>query len=143
MHRWPFYPGTGDADETGGGRGLGFTLNLPTPYGTPRQEQLSALGASLETFAAKLRPQLVLLSAGFDSHRLDPVGDLGLETEDFAALTNMVLDVADTYAGGRMVSVLEGGYDPQILADCVALHLAEMLKRSKQSRGTTAETASR
>ena len=73
----------------------------------------------------------MLLSAGFDAHRLDPVGNLGLETEDFIPLTSLVLDVADAYAGGRFVSVLEGGYDPQILADCVELHLAEMLKRSR------------
>ena len=74
----------------------------------------------------------MLLSAGFDAHRLDPVGDLGLETEDFIPLTTQVLDVADAYAGGRCVSVLEGGYDPKILADCVELHLAEMLNRDKQ-----------
>ena len=72
----------------------------------------------------------MLLSAGFDAHRLDPVGNLGLETEDFIPLTNLVLDVADTYAGGKIVSVLEGGYDPEILGDCVAVHLAEMLKRN-------------
>jgi acetoin utilization deacetylase AcuC-like enzyme len=75
---------------------------------------------------------LVLVSAGFDSHRIDPVGDLGLETEDFIPLTNAVLDVADTYAGGRIVSVLEGGYDPVILADCIAVHLGEMLKRANK-----------
>lgn len=129
MHRWPFYPGTGDSDETGGGPGLGTTLNLPIQYGTPRADQLRLFGDRLEAFAAQIKPQLVLISAGFDSHRLDPVGDLGLETEDFATLTNMVLDVADTYAGGRVVSVLEGGYNPPIVADCVAVHLEEMLKR--------------
>ena len=74
----------------------------------------------------------MLLSAGFDAHRLDPVGNLGLETEDFIPLTNLVLDVADAYAGGKLVSVLEGGYDPEILADCVEVHLAEMLKRAKK-----------
>ncbi len=134
IHRFPFYPGTGDADETGGGRGLGFTLNLPTAFGTPRQTYLDAFSGALETLAAKVKPELVLLSAGFDAHRLDPVGNLGLETEDFIPLTALVLDVAEAYAGGRFVSVLEGGYDPQILADCVELHLAEMLRR-----GTTAK----
>jgi acetoin utilization deacetylase AcuC-like enzyme len=129
IHRWPFYPGTGAADETGGGRGRGTTLNLPVEFGTSRQDYLAAFAAGLEKIAAVVKPQLVLLSAGFDTHRLDPVGSLGLETEDFAPLTNLVLDVADTYAGGRLVSALEGGYDPAILADCVALHLAEMLKR--------------
>ena len=129
IHRWPFYPGTGDADETGARRGLGTTLNLPITYGTSRKSYLAAFSANLEKFADRIKPQLVLLSAGFDAHRLDPVGDLGLETEDFIPLTTLVLDVADAYAGGKMVSVLEGGYDPAILADCVELHLAEMLKR--------------
>ena len=82
---------------------------------------------ALETFAAKLKPQLVLVSAGFDTHRLDPVGSLGLETEDFVPLTDLVLDAADAYAEGRLVSVLEGGYDPPILADSVAAHLGEMI----------------
>jgi len=129
IHRWPFYPGTGDTDETGAGDALGTTLNLPIAFGTPRKEYLAAFSANLEKFAERIKPQLILLSAGFDTHRLDPVGNLGLETEDFAALTNLVLDAAAAHAGGRLVSVLDGGYDPQILADCVALQLAEMLKR--------------
>ncbi len=131
MHRWPFYPGTGDSDETGEGRGLGTTLNLPIRYGTPAGYQLRVFGDRLQEFAAKIRPQLILISAGFDSHRLDPIGDLGLETEDFASLTNMVLDAAEAHAGGRLVSVLEGGYNPPILADCVAAHLSQMLKRNR------------
>jgi acetoin utilization deacetylase AcuC-like enzyme len=130
IHRWPFYPGTGSADETGGGPGLGATVNLPIEYGTPREEYLEIFREALDSFAAKIRPQLVLVSAGFDSHRQDPIGDLGLETEDFATLTNAVLDVAETYAGGRVISVLEGGYDPPILAECVEVHLREMLNRS-------------
>jgi acetoin utilization deacetylase AcuC-like enzyme len=130
IHRWPFFPGTGDSDETGGGPGLGTTLNLPVKFGTPRNDYLSLFRNNLEEFAAKIKPQLVLVSAGFDTHRLDPVGNLGLETEDFVPLTNMVLDVADTYSAGRVVSVLEGGYDPDILADCVTVHLAEISKRS-------------
>lgn len=134
IHRWPFFPGTGDADETGSGRGLGATLNAPIEYGTPRKEYLKIFADRLERFAARMMPQLVLISAGFDAHRLDPVGDLGLETEDFGLLTNLVLDVADTYAGGKVVSVLEGGYDPKLLADGIELHLAEMLKRNKASQ---------
>jgi acetoin utilization deacetylase AcuC-like enzyme len=130
IHRWPFYPGTGRADETGGGPGEGTTVNLPIEHGTPRAEYLEVFRDALGSFAAKIRPELVLISAGFDAHRHDPIGDLGLETEDFIPLTNAVLDVADTYAGGRVVSVLEGGYDPPILADCVEVHLREMLRRT-------------
>jgi acetoin utilization deacetylase AcuC-like enzyme len=132
IHRWPFFPGTGSADETGGGPGM--IRNLPVEFGTPRQDYLALFRNNLEELAAEIKPQLVLLSAGFDTHRLDPVGNLGLETEDFVPLTNMVLDVADMYAGGRLVSVLEGGYDPEILADCVAVHLAEMCKRSPAAK---------
>jgi len=133
IHRWPFFPGTGDSDETGGGRGLGFTVNLPIEYGTTRKDYLAIFSDSLERFAATIKPQLVLLSAGFDTHRFDPVGDLGLETEDFIPLTNLVLDVADAYGDGKVVSVLEGGYDPATLADCLEVHLGEMLKRRRTS----------
>ncbi len=87
----------------------------------------------MEQLAAKIRPELVIVSAGFDAHRDDPVGSLGLETEDFGPLTTAVLDVADAYAGGRIVSVLEGGYNTGVLAGCVALHLDGLLARD-QSR---------
>ena len=76
-----------------------------------------------------MQPQLVLLSAGFDAHREDPIGSLGLEIEDFQALTTMVLDVAVVHAAGRVVSVLEGGYNTSILAGCVETHLRELLAR--------------
>jgi acetoin utilization deacetylase AcuC-like enzyme len=77
----------------------------------------------LEKFAAHVKPQLVLVSAGFDSHREDPIGSLGLEVEDFVDLTRDVLAVAAVHAGGRVVSLLEGGYNPQRLAESVAEHL--------------------
>jgi acetoin utilization deacetylase AcuC-like enzyme len=136
IHRWPFYPGTGLEDETGSGDGLGTTMNLPVPFGIPRQDYLSLFAAALERFAARIKPQMVFLSAGFDTHWRDPVGNLGLETEDFSPLTRLVLDCADTYAGGRLVSVLEGGYDPEALARCVQLHLAEMLARKKHGKAS-------
>ena len=129
VHRWPFYPGTGAADETGTGDGLGRTRNLPLQFGISRQEYQSAVASELEDFAAQIKPELVLISAGFDSHRADPVGSLGLEVEDFRQLSSLVTDVADTYAGGRVVSVLEGGYNPPVLADCVATHLEHYLER--------------
>jgi acetoin utilization deacetylase AcuC-like enzyme len=132
VHRWPFYPGTGSADETGTGDGLGTTLNLPMEFGTPRKDYLSIYAGRLAEFAEKLKPQLVLVSAGFDSHRKDPVGNLGLETEDFIPITNAILDVAETYCGGRVVSTLEGGYNPQLLAECIELHLDEVLKRGRK-----------
>jgi acetoin utilization deacetylase AcuC-like enzyme len=126
-HRWPFYPGTGDADETGTGDGLGATLNLPITYGTPRATYRERFAEALDNFAARIRPQLVLISAGFDSHRADPIGSLGLETVDFAELTKLVQGVAAIHAGGRIVSILEGGYNPPVLAECVETHLLGLM----------------
>jgi acetoin utilization deacetylase AcuC-like enzyme len=127
IHRWPFYPGTGASDETGAGVGLGFTRNVPIAFGTPRREQLKIFADELAGFAARVKPRLVIISAGFDSHVLDPIGSLGLETEDFADLTRGVRAVADDHCQGRVVSVLEGGYNPPVLADCVTVHLEELL----------------
>lgn len=127
IHRYPFYPGSGAASETGSGRGLGTTLNLPVKYGTSRHEYLARFEADLERFANKIRPQLVIVSAGFDAHRQDPVGSLGLESEDFIDMTKAVQNVAYTHCEGRLLSVLEGGYQPQKLAECVGLHLSALL----------------
>lgn len=132
IHRWPFYPGTGDSDETGSGPGLAATVNVPVEFGTPRSKYLERFRAALEAFADRLKPQLLLISAGFDSHREDPVGSLELETEDFQQLTRMVLDVANTHAQGRVVSVLEGGYNPGVLAGCVEVHLQELLNEGSR-----------
>jgi acetoin utilization deacetylase AcuC-like enzyme len=128
IHRSPFYPGTGAADETGSGDGLGTTVNLPIPFGTPRDRYLAIFTRELEKLAERIRPQLVLLSAGFDSHREDPIGSLGLEVEDFEDLTRAVIDAAVAHAQGRLVSLLEGGYNPPVLARCVATHLQTLLE---------------
>jgi acetoin utilization deacetylase AcuC-like enzyme len=127
IHRYPFYPGTGAASETGAGAGLGFTRNEPVRFGTPREEFRSRFERALSDSADKIRPQLVLVSAGFDAHAADPIGSLGLEIEDFVTLSRQVLDVANTHCEGRLVSVLEGGYNVPILAECVAAHLNELM----------------
>jgi acetoin utilization deacetylase AcuC-like enzyme len=131
MHRWPFYPGTGAADETGTGDGLGTTVNLPVTMGTSRDRCTSLFARELGDLADKMRPQLVILSAGFDAHRTDPVGSLGWEVEDFVSLTQSVVDVAAAHCDGRLVSLLEGGYNPPVLAECVAAHLGELLDRDQ------------
>ncbi|MFO0961104.1 MAG: histone deacetylase [Isosphaeraceae bacterium] len=123
IHRFPFYPGTGDLDETGSGAGLGFTRNIPLPHDTRPNDLISAFRSGLETMANKVRPQLVILSAGFDAHRADPVGGLGLEVEHFEDLTRAVIEVAEAHADGRIVSLLEGGYHLQFLPMCVEAHL--------------------
>ncbi len=126
-HRHPFYPGTGTADETGAGPGLGTTCNLPLAFGIARDEYLKRFADALHDFARRMRPQLILLSAGFDSHRLDPIGSLGLETEDFGPLTDTVLELSREHCGGKLVSVLEGGYNVEVLGACVATHLQGLL----------------
>jgi len=123
IHRYPFYPGTGARDETGTGPGLGLTKNIPMKFGVPRQEFVSAFRSGLESMADRVRPELVLISAGFDAHAEDPVGSLGLETEDFEPVTRAIVEVAETHAQGRIVSLLEGGYNVSRLAGCVELHL--------------------
>jgi acetoin utilization deacetylase AcuC-like enzyme len=132
IHRFPFYPGSGDADETGRGKGLGKTVNMPVAFGTPRKEYFAKFQVGLDKIADRMKPQLVLISAGFDAHRDDPVGSLELESEDFRDLTRLVRGVADVHAGGRMVSLLEGGYDVDALAESAAIHLDELLKPGEQ-----------
>jgi len=129
IHRRPFYPGTGEEDETGFGNGLGTTLNVPIEFGTSRKDYLDMFTAALEKMAVRMKPQMIFLSAGFDTHREDPFGSLELENEDFVSLTKKVLDVADDFAEGRLVSALEGGYNPEVVADCVEIHLNAMLNR--------------
>jgi len=127
-HRFPFYPGTGARNETGADAGLGHTFNLPVRFGTSRRDYLAQFEQLLHDAAARSRPQLVLVSAGFDAHARDPIGSLGLETEDFETLTRMLIATANEHASGRLVSILEGGYDTEALADSVALHLETLLK---------------
>jgi acetoin utilization deacetylase AcuC-like enzyme len=129
IHRFGqgFYPGTGNKDETGAGKGLGRTLNVPVAFGTSRKEYHAAFRAALEKAADTIKPQLVLISAGFDAHAQDPIGSLGLEVEDFGVLTREVRAVAKTHAQGRVVSCLEGGYNRDRLAESVQLHLEELL----------------
>jgi acetoin utilization deacetylase AcuC-like enzyme len=128
VHRSPFYPGTGAANETGSGPGLGTKFNLPVRFGTPRQTYREQFQTALEQAASRARPELLLISAGFDAHRADPVGSLGLETEDFEPLTRLLVEVANQYCQGRIVSVLEGGYNIHALAESVQVHMEALAK---------------
>jgi acetoin utilization deacetylase AcuC-like enzyme len=130
IHRYGhgFYPGTGAADETGSGPGLGHILNVPLRYGVSRADYRAAFENAVSKAADRLRPELILLSAGFDAHAADPIGALGLEVEDFAALTRFVRQVAGTHSSGRLVSCLEGGYNLAMLAESVEAHLRELLQ---------------
>jgi acetoin utilization deacetylase AcuC-like enzyme len=129
IHRYGqgFYPGTGSDRETGLGKGLGYTLNVPVRYGTSRRDYRAMFTRGLEKAADKIKPELVLVSAGFDAHAQDPIGSLGLEVEDFQTLTKEVLAVARAHAQGRLVSCLEGGYNLEMLAESVKAHLEDLL----------------
>ena len=122
-HQWPLYPGTGRADETGEGAGAGTTMNFPFPAGSGRREILGAMQEALAPAAEKFRPELVMISAGFDSRIGDLLGRFTLTDQDFADLTRLVIGIADRHAGGRVVSVLEGGYNLEGLGSAAAAHV--------------------
>jgi acetoin utilization deacetylase AcuC-like enzyme len=122
-HQWPLYPGTGRANETGEGSAEGTTMNFPFPAGSGRAEILGAVRGSLMASAREFRPELVLISAGFDSRIGDPLGQFTLTDEDFADLTDAVMEIADTNAQGRVISLLEGGYNLSGLASAALLHV--------------------
>jgi acetoin utilization deacetylase AcuC-like enzyme len=122
-HQWPLYPGTGRADETGAGAAEGTTMNFPFPAGSGRAEVLGAVQQSLAPAMATFRPELVLISAGFDSRVDDLLGRFTLDDQDFADLTRAVMEIADRYAGSRVVSMLEGGYSLDGLGTAAAAHV--------------------
>jgi acetoin utilization deacetylase AcuC-like enzyme len=133
IHRYGagFYPGSGAADETGKGKGLGHIINAPVRFGTARKDYHDLFTKHLEKAADKIKPELVLLSAGFDAHAKDPIGSLGLDVEDFVTMSKQVLDIARTHAKGRLVSCLEGGYNLEALAESVKAHLEELVGEKK------------
>ena len=126
-HQSPLYPGSGHADETGRGAGEGFTINCPFPAGAGRKEIVGAFRERLVPAAERFRPQLVLVSAGFDSRIDDPLGRFTLTDTDFAELTGIVREIAVRHAGGQLVSTLEGGYALTGLASAAAAHLKALL----------------
>jgi acetoin utilization deacetylase AcuC-like enzyme len=127
-HQSPWYPGTGDESETGTGRGLNCIMNNPFPAGAGRAEVLGAFEKRLVDAAQKFKPDLVMLSAGFDSRAGDPLGGFRLTDEDFVDLTKVVLHVAKEHAEGRLVSVLEGGYNLRGLMKATAAHAKTLIE---------------
>jgi acetoin utilization deacetylase AcuC-like enzyme len=126
MHQYPWYPGTGSRGETGHGRGLGTTLNLPVKANTQARSQLDSFDAAVNEISAKMRPDIIFISAGFDAHQSDPLGQLRLEDEDFAAMTRTVKQWAADACSGRVVSCLEGGYNLDTHGATVKSHVAEL-----------------
>ena len=126
-HQWPFYPGTGSAGETGEDAGLGQTLNYPLAFGSGDAEFLESLDDGL-AHAADFGPEFVFISAGFDAHRDDPLAGLRLTDQAYAEATRRVRHLADGTARGRIVSVLEGGYDLDVLGRCACAHVGALME---------------
>jgi acetoin utilization deacetylase AcuC-like enzyme len=126
-HQWPCYPGTGRRGETGSGEGKGATMNFPLPPGSGATEIIGAFGDALVPAMKNFRPELVLVSAGFDSRIGDTIGNLELSDDDFGELTRIVCDIADEHCAGRVVSTLEGGYALGGLGSAAARHFAELI----------------
>jgi acetoin utilization deacetylase AcuC-like enzyme len=125
-HQYPWYPGTGTRGEKGTGRGRGYTLNLPLRAATPATEQKRAFEAAIDEMAANFKPDLLIISAGFDSHLGDPLGQLLLEDKDFVDLTRALKEWAAGSCQGRLVSCLEGGYNLETLGETVRAHVEEL-----------------
>jgi acetoin utilization deacetylase AcuC-like enzyme len=126
LHQWPLYPGTGLAKERGIGAGEGATLNCPLPPGSGDREWLGALEGTILPALEAFRPGFVVVSAGFDAHVRDPLAQTRLSTEAFGSMTRSVLDLARRVCAGRVVSLLEGGYDLEALAESVETHLGAL-----------------
>jgi len=127
MHQYPWYPGTGARGETGVGRGRGYTLNIPVRAATRAQEQRSMLDAALEEMSQRFKPDIIFISAGFDAHEADPLGQLLLTDEDFTLMTRAVKQWAASACQGRVISCLEGGYNLGTLGGTVRSHVRELM----------------
>lgn len=122
-HQYPLWPGTGASNEAGEGLGEGFILNCPMRPGSGEEEFIEAFHDRIMPALHKFRPELLLISAGFDAHRDDPLATINLTEQSFAAMTEFASEIASKYCGGRIVSVLEGGYNLDALAKSVEAHL--------------------
>jgi acetoin utilization deacetylase AcuC-like enzyme len=122
-HQYPWYPGTGARGETGHGRGRGYTLNVPLRALTPAAAHRRAFETAITEIGAKFKPDLIIISAGFDSRADDPLGQLRLEDEDFIAMTRTVKQWADEACNGRIISCLEGGYNLATLGATARAHV--------------------
>ncbi len=123
VHQSPFYPGTGSAEEKGEGKGLGFTRNVPLSAGSGDADYRKAFVEELEPAAVFFKPDFVLLSAGFDAAQGDLLGRMKVTPQGYAELTRIVRGIAERYCHGRLVSVLEGGYNLDSLAASVEAHV--------------------
>jgi len=127
VHQHPLYPGTGRPTETGKGKGAGFTLNVDLPAGAGDHAALDALRNKLKPAMEKFKPEFVLVSAGFDGHKGDPLGGLAYSDDGYATMAEVLLGIADRHTAGRIVFLLEGGYEQENIAQSVARILAVLV----------------
>ncbi len=126
LHQYPWYPGTGDSRERGAREGEGFTLNIPVQGGTAAEDYLRMFEHGIESAMKTLSPDLVIISAGFDAHVADPLGQLVLTDDSYARMTRRLKEAAKTSGKGRVVSCLEGGYNLQTMGETVRTHVAAL-----------------
>ncbi|HDS74192.1 MAG TPA: histone deacetylase, partial [Firmicutes bacterium] len=127
VHCSPAYPYSGFVDQRGEGPGEGLIVNAPLAPGAGHYEYADAFENTLKPAAERFEPELVLISAGFDAHRSDPLSLMRIDETDFREFTDRVRDIADRFAGGRIVSVLEGGYNVDTLASSAEEHVRRLL----------------
>ncbi len=129
LHQFPHYPGTGNYDEVGIGRGTGATLNCPMPAGATdamyEQQFINQVLPKIDSF----KPECILVSAGFDAHQSDPLASINLSTGFFGWMTDRLLEKAEQYCNNRMLSILEGGYDLTALPLCIETHLLSLMNK--------------
>ena len=123
VHQYPYYPGTGAVSETGVGAGNGATVNCPMPAGAGDADYETAFSTRILPKIADFKPDIVLVSAGFDAHRNDPLAQISLSTDMYRWMTSRLMETAEQFAEGRLISLLEGGYDLDALSQCVAVHV--------------------
>jgi acetoin utilization deacetylase AcuC-like enzyme len=128
LHQSPFYPGTGIQTEIGEGEGRGFNLNCPMRAGSGEKEYLEAFHREIIPKLDGYMPELIIISAGFDAHKDDPLANINLTDDSFRIMTEMVSDIAEKYSNGRIISVLEGGYNLNSLSNSVEKHLNVLMK---------------
>lgn len=138
LHQWPLYPGTGRADEIGAGVGSGFTMNVPVPPGATGDVYLQAIDEVIAPRVAAFEPTWMVISAGFDGHRADPITELGLSAGDYVAITERALSWVPP---GRRLVMLEGGYDLDALAACTGGVLRALVGGRAQDDRTEAPTS--
>jgi acetoin utilization deacetylase AcuC-like enzyme len=134
-HQFPFYPGSGALSEVGIDAGEGYTINIPLPAGCGDAEYLRVFRDVVVPAVSKFAPQWILVSAGFDPHRRDPLGGMEVTENGFGAMAQCLVELANQYAGGKIALLLEGGYDLLALRNSVAAVLESLQQKTRQGEG--------